>query len=215
MNTSNPRAQTPNTAGRQNEIIRPAIDFDRSYVVSLQRKFSNQLGFIPAAGLDVYISRGSVLLSTENGEPAGYVLHRAPSRRDAGVAKIIQTAVQLDAQRRSHGLALVESIAAQHAAAGAELLQACVRSDLESNAFFNAAGFRPVAIRSAPSARELPHIIWRRPLTPAGVARIAIVAAPRCLTGPGGRWLRADQAHLAYVVRPPTLEELANLTRAA
>jgi hypothetical protein len=71
----------------------------------------------------------------------------------------------MDAQRRHHGLALLKNIEAEAVADGLLAIQACCAVGLESNDFWRAAGFLPIAhlTPETKSAREI--ICWRKPLT--------------------------------------------------
>jgi len=180
-------------------------------VADLARRYSNQIGFLPGQALATYIDRGCVQMATENGEPAGYVLAGRPPARNPDLVKIIQTAVALDARRRRHALALIDVVAANARDAGAKVLQACCRRDLESNAFWAAAGFLPLGIRTAPTARGEAHVIWRRQLCPVDRRQLHTLERPYRNAGPGGRFLPATAVQEAYVIRRTTPEEAAEL----
>lgn len=151
--------------GRSN--VRIATPADLSFVKHLQKRFSNQLGFLPTAAIEWYLSAGRVTLVLENQEPAGYLLGRRRLRCLPAVVPITQAAVCFDAQRRAHGVELVNAAAAAAAADGRTMLQAWCRSDLEANDFWAAVGFTAIALRRPPTSRGLPLILWRRPLSTA------------------------------------------------
>lgn len=145
--------------------IRPATVADLRYVDALQRKFSNQVGWLPRAALEWLIERGQITVALENGEPAGYVAGRALYKTRPELRPVTQTAVQYDAQRLSHGRQLIQHLAETARAAGQIGLQACCREDLEANKFFIAAGFKPITILTPPNRRRQNVIVWRLPLT--------------------------------------------------
>jgi len=196
-----------------NQHTRAATTRDLPFLLSLARKYSNEIGFIPATAVEKYIENGWVQMATENDADAGYVLARPPSRREPHIARIIQTAVSFDAQRRAHGMELVERVAQTAVVAGATILQACVRRDIEANAFFLAAGFTAVAMRSAPTARAQAHVIWRRPLVTVEANVLAHLERPFRNQGPGGRFLAATAVEKQYTFRRPTRRELQDLHR--
>lgn len=200
---------------RRARRTRPATPADLSYLLDLQRRHSNAIGFLPRAAFAADVDAGHVLLATENDDAAGYVLCRPPSRRTPHLVKIIQTAVSFDAMRRAHGLQLLERTATASRARGATIMQACVREDLDANAFFRAAGFVPVGIRTAATARAHPHVIWRRPLTEVPRRQLSEIERPYRSQGPGGRFLPTTAVDRQFVIRPPTPAEIRRLTRAA
>jgi ribosomal protein S18 acetylase RimI-like enzyme len=190
---------------------RTARPQDLRFVLDLQRRFSNELGFVPAGGIERYIDWGCVQLATENDAPAGYVLARPPAARESHVAKIVQTAVSFDARRRQHGMQLIDQVCDISRDRGASIVQACVRWDLEANGFFRAAGFTAVMVREAPTARGEKHVIWRRPLTAVLPNVMQTVARPYRSQGPGGRFLPTTAVAQQFTFRRPSRRELMEL----
>lgn len=142
--------------------IRQATEADRLFVDSLQKKFSKQLGFIPDAALDWYLSAGRILLTLENEEPAGYVLGREYLRWNFSIRPITQAAVCFDAQRRHIGLALVNRTEADARRVGQVALQACCAEGLDANEFWKAAGFVEICRLKPDNARKRQIIVWRK-----------------------------------------------------
>jgi hypothetical protein len=149
--------------------IRPATIADLDWCVHLHRQFAYALGFIPKAGMEKALGANHVTLAEENGEPAGYLLHRT-LHGEPHIHSIVQAAVAMDAQRRHHGLAALVEL---ERSAGTDLLQCWCADDLESNAFWHAAGFLAVGLRNPENVRSRNLILWRKPLTPLGTVRIA------------------------------------------
>jgi N-acetylglutamate synthase-like GNAT family acetyltransferase len=118
-------------------IVR-AAPADLPYVVHLQKRYADALGFLPRAALAEKIELGQVWLSLENGEPAGFLHHGSLAVPEV---RIFQAAVQYDARRRHLGLALVQSLADRAAATGARGISLRCLSFLEANDFWRAAGF--------------------------------------------------------------------------
>lgn len=165
---------TPHVAGRTFDAprLREASTADLSFVLDLQKRFSNQLGFLPRAAVEWYVSNGRVTIATADGQPAGYILGRPRLRCLPQVQPLTQTAIDFEAQRRGLGLLLVQHALAEALRDGRSLLQAWCRVDLQANEFWSAAGFTAIAIREPPTARARPLILWRRAVTADGQAKI-------------------------------------------
>lgn len=148
--------------------FRIATAADLPFVLSLQKRWSNQLGFLPTAAVEHYIAIAGVRLCLENGEPSGYLLSPARLRCLPSTRPLIQTAICLDAQRHGHALQLVELTAAAAIDGGCSMLQAWCRADIEATAFWAAAGFTGVALRKTANARQHPLLLFRRILVSHG-----------------------------------------------
>jgi ribosomal protein S18 acetylase RimI-like enzyme len=125
-----------------------AAPSDLAYVVALQKRNHEALGFIPRAALAEKIDLGRIWLATENGDPAGFLHHGSLAVPEV---RIFQAAVQYDARRRHLGLALVADLVARARAAGAAGVSLRCLDFLDANDFWTAAGFRLVA--TEPGAR--------------------------------------------------------------
>lgn len=156
-------------------LQRIATPADASFVCDLQKRFSNELGFLPRQAIDWYLDNGRILLQLENGQAAGYLLGRRALRCQPWTAPLTQTAIRYDAQHRDNGRILVEHAAARAAADGRSIIQAWCRIDIEATAFWRALGFSAVAIRRPPTTRQQPLILWRRPLNDLGRSRLLIL----------------------------------------
>jgi N-acetylglutamate synthase-like GNAT family acetyltransferase len=194
---------------------RTATAADLKFVDHLQRRYSNQLGHLTTSALAQHLAAGHVTLINERGQEAGYLLARRPTRTPGGIGTIVQTAVLLDARRRSNATALIADLTRTARAAGLDALQATVRTDVQAHDFFRACGFHPVAVRTAPTARSRPAIVYRLALSASPIA----TAPPRNdgprLLGPGGRFVaRADAAN-AYRYVMITQAEIDALIAAA
>lgn len=144
--------------------VRTAVPSDRTFVASLQRRFSNSLGFLPTAAIDALLDERRILLGTENGDPAGYVIARRRLRCQPFTAPIVQAAVAMDARRRRLGMNLVEAVCQDAWADGRSCVQCWCREDLDACDFWSACGFTAVADRDPLSARRKRMILYRRPL---------------------------------------------------
>ena len=128
-------------------VIR-ATAADLAYVVALQKRNHEALGFIPRAALSEKIDLGRIWLTCENGEPAGYLHHGSLAVPEV---RIFQAAVQYDARRRHHGLALVADLVERAREAGAQGISLRCLDFLDANDFWTAAGFERIG--TEPGAR--------------------------------------------------------------
>lgn len=137
----------------------------KKMVMDLQKKFSNQLGFLPGKAIEFYLEAGHVGIALDNGEPCGYVLGRPRFRYEHSMRPITQAAVFLDAQRRHHGIALIEGVCRRAIAAGQLVVQCSCVEDIEAVDFWLAAGFYPTHMHTPDNARKRKIIVFRRALT--------------------------------------------------
>lgn len=136
-------------------------------VMELQKKFSNQLGFLPGKAIDFYLDEQLVGIALENAEPCGYVLGRPSMKYQPLIRPITQAAVFMDAQRRHHGLALVAAVCRRAVDARQLVVQARVAIDIEAVEFWTAAGFEDVHVEDPGNARARKIVTFRRCVTPA------------------------------------------------
>jgi len=141
---------------------------DLTWVIHLQRVFSNQLGFVPKLSLRDALGRREILVPWVNAEPAGYVYSRVLEQQ-RWTRSIVQAAVPMDLQRCGVGLATVDYLSRT---AAEDVVQAWCREDLVACLFWSSLGFYPVVARSAVTARGKGMVCWRKPLTRLGVARL-------------------------------------------
>lgn len=145
--------------------IRTATAADLKFVDSLQRKFANCVGFLPKVAIENLTEAGHVRLAMQNGDGAGYILSRPRLRWQPAMRSITQACVAMDAQRRSHGLALLATIEAESRRNGLLAIQACCAVGLDSNEFWRAAGFLPIVHMRPANVRGREIICWRKPLS--------------------------------------------------
>lgn len=134
-------------------------------IADLQRKFTNQLGFIPHAATQWYVDNGHVAIARENGEPCGMLLGRPAFRYQPQLRPITQAAIYMDAQRRHHGLALLAALERRALAANQLAMQCCCAEDLTANEFWHAAGFHPMDLILPENRRGRSIVVWRKALT--------------------------------------------------
>jgi N-acetylglutamate synthase-like GNAT family acetyltransferase len=148
---------------------------DRSYIRSLAKQFAWAVGFLPDQAMMNRLEEGSIELALENLDPAGFIL-TAPHLGEAKyIRPIFQACVQMDAQRRHHGLNLLRKITAQARVDGKALLQCWCRQSLDANEFWRAAGFVKIALREVGATRGSPCILWRKPLIALPVEALAVM----------------------------------------
>lgn len=158
--------------------------------LGLDNAFS--LGFLPRPALQGYAALGSIIVARENGEPAGFLVHRPKLSLDPRVTGIMQVCVVNDARRLDIATSLVKLAAEDAAYAGTTILQGWCATDLESNEFWKAIGFQAVGQRPGGLAklkRRRYHTLWRIALEPSADIH-AVAKDPR--RGPGGLFIRPN-----------------------
>lgn len=150
---------------------------DLQYEVALAKRFTDEVGFLSVEALAHYAALGTVWRARENGEPAGFLVATSSVKTTPRLAQIFQAAVQMDAQRRHHGLALVERACLEARGHFAHAIQCWCAADLEANDFWLAAGFTNCGTRPGGSRRARRHILWRKPL----LLRLDQIQAPQTL----------------------------------
>jgi hypothetical protein len=118
------------------------------YILSLARKHTDALGFIPRATVERYVEAGQALLARENEEPCGFLIFGNGWPR----LKIYQACIQYDAQRRQRGLQLVGQVIALASERGCDAVSLWCADDLPANDFWRAAGFQ--LLRSKPGGHR-------------------------------------------------------------
>lgn len=126
-----------------------------------QNKGTNALGFIPRPRLEQYESQGRILVVRENDELAGMLVHGTGR---GGVMRIYQACVQYDARRREKGLSLVANLEAKAIRMGCGKVRLRCASDLESNAFWAAAGYFLTGVEMGGRRRGRLINVYEKPL---------------------------------------------------
>ena len=132
---------------------------DLKFLDHLQKRFSQQVGFLPRQALEWNIERGKVSIALENGEPAAYLLGKGNYLRDPHFGIIYQAAVSYDARRRLMGTALVQHFM-DHMEPEVRLIGLWCAQDIEANEFWQACGFEPIAARHGSRRKGRVHIFW-------------------------------------------------------
>ena len=186
----------PATSPSHADCVVRATPADLAYVVALQKRNHEALGFIPRAALSEKIDLGRIWLTRENGDPAGYLHHGSLAVPEV---RIFQAAVQYDARRRHHGLALVADLVERAREAGARGISLRCLDFLDANDFWTAAGFKRIG--TEPGARGTLNV-WascvQAPLTLASAEsdrelftfHTRLHPCPRCGTLTTDTWTR-------------------------
>lgn len=149
----------------QLDQIRTAQPSDIKFVDKLQKKYANCVGFLPKVAIETLLAQGHIRLALDNDDAAGYLLSRTRLGWQPLMRSITQTAVAMDARRRHHGLALLRSLEIESVAQGTLAIQACCAVGLDSNEFWEAAGFVPICHMTPANVRGREIICWRKALT--------------------------------------------------
>jgi L-amino acid N-acyltransferase YncA len=153
------RFEPPVMVGRMNTV---------DFIVGLQRKFTDAVGFLPRAAVEEFVAAGRFVVAQENDEDVGAVLWRPRLRCMPECASIVQAMVFLDAQRREHGRRLVDAVCSEAAVEGRLMVGCWCAADLAAVEFWESAGFRPVGLRPGGARRSRALILFRRSLLPGG-----------------------------------------------
>jgi GNAT superfamily N-acetyltransferase len=131
-----------------------------AYAEHLARRDYEAVGFIPRPRLDWYAERGQILVEQENGDPCGVLVfgNGWPTLR------IYQAVVQYDARRREHGLRLVSQAIEEARKRGCHAIGLWCADDLDSNDFWQSAGFSFAGQRIGGRTRGRRHNRWVLPI---------------------------------------------------
>jgi N-acetylglutamate synthase-like GNAT family acetyltransferase len=140
-------------------VIRAASTKDVAWVVSLQKVWSNAVGFLTRQAIRAKIARGQGVLIAEGGQEAGYLLHS--SGRD-GVLCCSQVAVSRELLRTELGTELVHELERRAVERGLNVIRLRCREELEANLFWKAVGFETTAVIGRGSARGFRIVEWTK-----------------------------------------------------
>lgn len=175
---------------------------DASYVEKLQRAFTEEIGFISRQATSARLKQSNVLIALENGEPAGFLLGASAVSSALHIRPIYQAAIQFDAQRRRHGLHLLEILTAAALRDRQTVLQCFCRQELDANAFWREAGFIKIALRDVNASRGEPCILWRKPLCRMTAETLMHIPANVRNHGGAGRSVRRHDFRSLPLIEP-------------
>ncbi len=136
-----------------------AGDADLSYVLHLQKVWSNQVGFLPKPALQRYIDNRTTLLVRLNNQAAGYLSWQLTKK---GLLRLIQLAVDPELLRGKLGTDVMDYIELAAKRGSCSVIRFCARTDLACNPFFQDRQYQTTAIYERPSARRRPLIEWTK-----------------------------------------------------
>ena len=149
-------AHSGTSTARSIRIGRPS---DLSYVLDLQKRWSNNIGFLRKAALLDYLETKQLLLVLENGQPAGY-LNWTCTRK--GLVRIPQVAVDPQLLRTTIGTKLMRHVERAAVRGSCSVIRLTSRSDLPANRFWPMLGFHITAAFLNKTTRLLPNFEWTR-----------------------------------------------------
>lgn len=170
MTENPPNSTSTASASRPYKNVHVATLSDLTFLLDLQRKWSNNVGFLPRACFERYIASHQILLVTENDTPAGYL---SWTYSPSGLLRLPQVAVHPDLLRTTIGTKLMRHVIRAATRRGASLVRLTSRSDLPANEFWPEFGFRCTAILTPRTTRNRPLLEWSLPLISADAFTVA------------------------------------------
>lgn len=152
---------TPHSSTSPRRSIRIAQPSDLSYVLDLQKRWSNNVGFLRKAALAEYIDQAQLLIVLENDSPAGYLNWTCTS---TGLVRVPQVAIDTQLLRTTLGTKIMHHLLRAAARGNCSLIRLRSRSDLPANNFWPGLGFTTTAVFLNRTSRMLPNIEWTRSL---------------------------------------------------
>ncbi len=143
--------------------IRIARQSDLSFILQLQKTWSNNVGFLPACAFERYIEARQILAVTEGGDLAGYLIW---TFRKDGLVRLPQVAIEPELLRTTLGTRLMNRIESAARAGDCSVIRLTSRSDLHANTFWPELGFILTATLARPSNRGLPLLEWTKQILP-------------------------------------------------
>lgn len=137
---------------------------DVTYALSLAKKFTDNLGFLPRPAVEFYAMNGGAWQVNQNGQPAGFVIAAWTQKVSPRTACIYQAAVQLDAQRIHLGLALISHVCDEAASRGSHEIVCWCAADLQANYFWRAAEFTLMQTAEGGRRRKRHMLLWAKRL---------------------------------------------------
>ncbi len=145
-----------------------AVDF--GFIDELQKRYNQNLGFMPTMWLEGKANAGHILIAQIDGKPVGYIIAQDKYMKREELGIVYQIAVKPGRQRGFIGAALLKA-QFDRSAYGCRLYCCWCAQDIEANRFWESMGFVPLAYRngaeknrrvgkSQSNARV--HIFWEK-----------------------------------------------------
>lgn len=165
-------AETTDQSPNITRSIRHCLDTDLKYLMHLQNRWANNIGFLPRPALERYLRTRQTLIVLENDDPAGY-LNWTFTRK--GLVRIIQVAIEPELLRTTLGTKVMRHIERAAVRGKCSALRLSSRTNLPANQFWPQLGFQPTAIFHRPTNRGLPLIEWTKQLITPTQATLAVL----------------------------------------
>lgn len=153
-----PKPTSPaRTQSAPDRTVRIAAKTDLRFIIELQRRWANSVGFLPACAHERYVEAHHVLLVLENDEPAGFLNFTVTPK---GLLRLPQVAIHPQLLRTTLGSKIMRSLIRTAERTGMGAIRLTSRSDLQANLFWPTLNFKPTAILTPKTSRNKPHIEW-------------------------------------------------------
>jgi len=139
--------------------FRLAETHDLAFVVDLERKNKESLGFLPKMAIEERILSSTVILGRLNCEPFGYLLYDTRGRD----VNVLQACIQYDARRKLYGATMYQWALTKWQA---DFVRLKCAADLESNLFWREMGLSCVAVVDGGKRRGRKINVWHHYLVP-------------------------------------------------
>lgn len=144
--------------------VRTATRSDLPFIDQLQKKFSNNVGFLPGPALVAYVDRFSVLIALDSNTQVGYLLGRPALHWQPLLRPIYQLCVEPIAQGHHHAIGLITAWQNLAKLSGQVGVQANCANHIPANTFWPAQGYKFICHLTPTNARSRDIIVWRKPL---------------------------------------------------
>jgi hypothetical protein len=141
--------------------IRTATEPDLSFIDSLQRMHSRNVGWMQTKALEAKIGQGQIIIAEQGARAIGYCMgqDRYFKRDDVGI--IYQMNIEPGHQRSLVGASLLKAMF-ERSAYGCKLYCCWCAQDIAANKFWEAMGFVALAFRAGSEKKARVHIFWQR-----------------------------------------------------
>ncbi|MDB5321548.1 MAG: hypothetical protein JWN40_3179 [Phycisphaerales bacterium] len=147
---------------RGNVTVRPAVMSDLSFLDSLQKLHTKQVGWMPTKQLEGKIGLGHVIIAEDEAKQSvGYCIGSDQYFKRDDVGIIYQMNVVPQKQRELIGATLIKAMF-DRAAYGCRLFCCWCAQDIAANHFWESLGFIPLAFRAGSRGKQRVHIFWQR-----------------------------------------------------
>ena len=161
MNKNTENSTTECSTPKMNRTVRIAEPSDLPFVLDLQKRWSNNLGFLTKSALAEYIGTHQLLVVLENDQHAGYLNWTCTK---TGLVRIPQVALEPELLRTTIGTKIISHLQRAAKRGHCSVIRLRSRSDLPANKFWPSLGFHITATFLNKTKRMLPLFEWTLPL---------------------------------------------------